>query len=186
VPAASGPAPQVGRDTVGLIPPRLGSLKQEAIALRFSLSAAVAQAHPLDESVIRVLAPDSYRTVRTILDSQRANIERRAREHQLRERQLWYVTFYALAPNAQFTSGDLTISQTGRDYRPVDVIPITGGFAQGRLDLGRAASAIYVYEDGLDVNQPLIATMGRQRNAEWEMVLRTIATETALIRSRKG
>ena len=44
--------------------------------------------------------------------------------------------------------------------------------------------ALYLFEDGIDLSQPLTVTMGIERNTDWQNILRTIERERAMIRSR--
>ena len=73
----------------------------------------------------------------------------------------------------------------GREYRPFDVIPLTPGFGTQRLQPREQQTALLLFEDGLDVSQTLVVTMGSQRNTDWESILlRTIDPERAAIRAR--
>src|SRR5687767_15296553 len=77
-PSSDTPPPIAGvaRDTTspGLIPAGFGSLKQDDISIRFQLRGLLVRATPLDESIIRVLAPDSYRSLRDRRESERDRI----------------------------------------------------------------------------------------------------------------
>jgi hypothetical protein len=140
---------------------------------------------PLDESVIRVLAPDSYRSLHAVLESKRQQIMQRATLRGIREPRVWYVRFYGLAPDARFVPTDFTVTSGGREYRPFDVIPLTPGFGTQRLQPREQQTALLMFEDGLDVSQTLVVTMGSQRNTDWESILlRTIDPERAAIRAR--
>ena len=71
------------------------------------------------------------------------------------------------------------------DYRPVEVLPISSGFGEQRLQPRETQSALYLFDDALDVNQPLIVSMGTTQSNAWSTTtLRTIERERALIRSR--
>jgi hypothetical protein len=179
--AAGGVAPPTVADSVQGI----GSLRQDEISLRLALPNVSVQLLPTAESVIRVLAPDSYRTVSNIVVNKTAEIDARARPLQLRERQVWMVTFVGLAPGARFTPGDLTIAQSGREFRPAAMVPITRGFGDGRLQPGEPQTALYLFEDGLSLSQPMVVTVSGVRSSEWESVLRVIDREKALMRARK-
>jgi hypothetical protein len=67
------------RDSISaaLVPLNLGSLRQDDIAIVLQPPGIRATAIPLDEDVIRVLAPDSYRALRGILESRRGQISQR-------------------------------------------------------------------------------------------------------------
>jgi len=168
-----------------LIPAGLGNIKQDSISIILQPEGVRVSAVPLDESVIRVVAPDSYRTLHAILESKRAQIAQRASMRGIREPRVWYVRFYGLTPDARFVPTDFTITSGGREYRPFDVLPLSPGFGTQRLQPRETQTALLLFEEGLDVSQPLIVTMGSQRNSDWESILlRTIDPERAAIRAR--
>lgn len=171
-----------------LVPANFGSLRQDDISIVLQPSGIRATALPLDEPVLRVLATDSYRTLRNILESRRAEIVQRARTRGMREPRVWYLKFYGLVPNARFIPTDLTITSGGRDYRPFDVIPLTDGFGSQRLQPRETQQGLLLFDDAVDVSQPLIVTMGAERNTQWsnEDILGRIDAERARIRARTG
>jgi len=167
-----------------LVPPGYGTLRQEDIAVKFDLPDVQVWLMPLDESVIRVLSPDSYRQLQGLVESQRDRITRAAAVHGIRNPSIWYVRFYGLAPDAQFTPTDVTITASGREFRPVEIIPLTTGFGAQRLRARDTQSALYMFEEGVDVSQPIVVSMGTMRSNRWDDILRTIERERTIIRSR--
>ena len=176
----------VAADTTGagLVPVGFGSLRQEQIAISLQLPDVIVRLTPLDESVIRTLSPDSYRALRELGESHKPAIARLAAQHGLLRGSLWYVSFYGLARDARFSPLDLTVTSAGRDYRPVEVIPLSIGFGEQRLQPRETQSALYLFDDALDVNQPLVVSLGSQKSSSWSTTLRDIERERALIRSR--
>lgn len=176
----------VSADTTGtgLVPAGFGSMRQEAIAISLQLPDVIVRLTPLDESVIRTLSSDSYRALRELGESHKAAIARLAEQHGLLRGSLWYVSFYGLARDARFSPLDLTVTSAGRDYRPVEVIPLSSGFGEQRLQPRETQSALYLFDDALDVNQPLVVSLGSQKSSSWSATLRDIERERALIRSR--
>jgi hypothetical protein len=142
------------------------------------------RAIPLDESVIRVLAPDSYRSLRGLRESRRETIDRLAARYMLRERNIWFVSFYGLAPDARFSPGELTLSVSGRDYRPLEVIALSSGFGEQRLNVRETQSALYLFGDGIDLSQPIVVRMQGNEDASWSAIVQRIEQERALIRGR--
>lgn len=184
--STASPSTSAPRDAsnVGLVPEGYGSLRQDEIAIRLPMSDITVRLIPLDESVIRVLAPDSYRALRQLVDSRRAQIDQLARAHGLQAPQIWYVTFFGLAAESRFTPTDLTVTSAGREFRPLEILPLSSGFSEQRLQARETRSALYLFEDGLDDTQPLTVAMGSARSADWQGILLTIERERALIRSR--
>lgn len=168
----------------GLVPPGFGSLRQDAIAIPLQLPGVLIKLTPLDESVIRTLSPDSYRALRELAESKRAAITRLASQHGLVRGSLWHVSFYGLAPDARFSPLELTITVAGRDYRPVDFLAMSTGFGEQRLQPRETQTALYLFDDALDINQPLIVSLGTDRSEAWSEKLKVIERERVLIRSR--
>src|SRR6202008_103303 len=78
------------------------------------------------------------------------------------------VRFGGGAPDARFVPTDLTVTSGGREYRPVDVIGITPGFGEQRLQPRDSQTGLLIFDEGLDASQPLVVTMGSQRNTDWD------------------
>ncbi len=187
-PAQPASTPRVSSDSTAatLIPAGLGTLKQDDISILLQPEGVRVTAIPLDENVIRTLAPDSYRGLRALLESRRQEITRRASMHGIRDPRVWYVLFYGLAPDARFVPTDVTITSGGREYRPFDVVAISPGFGTQRLQPRDTQRGLLLFDEGLDVSQPLTVTMGAERNPDWDNILRKIDAERAAIRARAG
>ena len=168
----------------GLVPAGFGTLRQDAIAIPLQLPGVLVKLTPLDESVIRTLSPDSYRAFRELAERRRPAIVRLASQHGLLRGSLWHVSFYGLAPDARFSPLELTVTVAGRDYRPVEILPLSTGFGEQRLQTRETQTALYLFDDALDVNQPLIVSLGGDRNESWSAKLKAIEQERVLIRSR--
>lgn len=166
------------------IPAGFGSLRQDDIAVRLEPQGIILRAIPLDESVIRLLTPDSYRALRDLQESNRRTIESITRRSGGRAPDLWYVSFYGLEDNARFSPMELVITSGGQDFRPVDVIPLSTGFGEQRLRQRETQSAVYIYPGEIDVDHPLTVTFQGQRSVVWEQLLQRIERERALVRAR--
>ncbi len=184
-PLAVAPAPGAD-DTTGRVnvPVGLGSLRQDDIAVRLQPQGMIVRAIPLEENVIRLLTPDSYRALRDLQESNRAAIETITRRSGGRRPAVWYVSFYGLQPEARFSPMELVITSAGQDFRPIDVIPLSTGFGEQRLKQRETQSAIYLYPGDIDVDHPLIVTFQGERDASWEQILQRIERERALVRGR--
>ena len=183
--AASSPPVTTRLDTAPpLIPPNYGTLKQDDIAVHMQVGQVQVRAIPLDESVIRVLAPDSYRSLRGLRESKRDAVDRLAARYMLRDRNVWFVSFFGLAPDARFNPGELTLSVSGRDYRPLEVLPLSSGFGEQRLNVRETQNALYLFGDGVNLTQPIVVRMQGNEDASWGAILQRIEQERALIRGR--
>ena len=166
------------------IPAGYGSLRQDEIAIRLEPQGLIVRAIPLDETVIRLLTPDSYRALRDLEESNRRTIDGIARRSGGRSPDLWYVSFYGLEENARFSPMELVITSGGQDFRPIDVIPLSTGFGEQRLRQRETQSAVYVYPGDIDVDHPLTVTFQGQQSVLWEQVLQRIERERALVKAR--
>ena len=173
-------------DTVpGLPPPGFGTLRQDDISLRLTISNLQVRATPLDESIIRLLSPDSYRALSELKRSKSEAIAAVARRNAVRELSLWYVSFFAVEQGeTRFSPREFIITNVGRDFRPLDILPITPGFGEQRLRQNGRQDGLYVFDGQLDVQQPLTVSYETARNDSWGQMLPQIERERALVKSR--
>lgn len=188
--AQPAPAAPARRDSTAssLIPAGYGTLRQDDISIVLESGGVRVSTFPLDESVIRVLAPDSYRSLHATVEDNRGRIAQRASMHGVRQPRLWYVRFDGLAPDARFVPTDVTVTSGGRDYRPVDVLPLTTGFGEQRLQPRDTQRGLLIFEEAVDPSQPITVSIGTVRNIDWDFgtngILRKLDTERASIRAR--
>ena len=185
-PSAANAAVDLARDSSAqLVPPGFGSLRQDDIALRVAQFGLQVRALPLDETVIRVLSPDSYHALRDLVTSQGERLRALQRRTALPRLSVWYVSFFALQQGeTRFSPMEFNISNVGRDFQPLDVIPLSPGFGSQRLRQREVQHALYVFDGQIDVNQPLAIVYETARNDEWSILLQRIERERALVRSR--
>jgi hypothetical protein len=196
-PGASGTSnrvvPDTGRatrraptDTLpGLPPAGFGTLRQEDVSLRLTSASLQIRATPLDESIIRLLSPDSYRALSELKRSKTEMIAAVARRNAVRELSLWYVSFFAVERGeTRFSPREFIITNVGRDFRPIDVIALTPGFGEQRLRQNGRQDAVYVFDGQLDAQQPLTISYETARNDDWAGILPQIERERVLVKSR--
>jgi len=177
---------RVVADTVpGLPPPGFGTLRQDDISLRLTISSLQVRATPLDESIIRLLSPDSYRAMSELKRSKSEAIAAVGRRNAVRDLSLWYVSFFAVEQGeTRFSPREFIITNVGRDFRPLDILPITPGFGEQRLRQNGRQDGLYVFDGQLDVQQPLTVSYETARNDSWGQMLPQIERERALVKSR--
>ena len=175
-------------DRNGLIPAGFGTLRQDQIAIRVQNLGLTVSAIPLEESVIRTLAPDSYRTLHAIRESKRAALESLRARNGLAGVQAWYVTYFNVQQgDARFDAFDFLVHSAGQDFRPLDALPITPGFGDGRVAQRGQSSAIYAFDPQIDLNQPLTVTALGQQTTVWgDTMLPLIERERSLVWSRSS
>ena len=173
-------------DTTGRanVPVGFGTLRQDEIAIRLELQGLIVRAIPLDENLIRLLTPDSYRALRELQESNKQSIAAVTRRTGGRSPDLWYVSFYGVEPDVHFSPMELVITSGGRDFRSLEVLPLSSGFGEQRLRQRETQSAIYLFDENIDLDQPLSVTFQNVRNDMWEQILTRVERERALVRAR--
>jgi hypothetical protein len=184
--AQTGGLAPISDDTIGRanVPVGFGTLRQDDIAIRIELPGLIVRAIPLDENLIRLLTPDSYRALRDLQESNKQSIAAVTRRTGGRAPDLWYVSFFGVQPDIHFSPMELVITSSGRDFRALDVIPLSSGFGEQRLSQRETQSAIYLFDEEIDLDQPLTVTFQNVRNDDWEQILTRIERERALVRAR--
>lgn len=169
------------------VPAGFGTLRQDDIALKISPASGLqVRAIPLDERLIRLLSPDSYRALRDMQTSKNAQLQAIMDRNRLPRYSVWYVSFFALEQGeTRFSPQEFIISNTGRDFRPLDMVPLTPGFGEYRLKQREVQSALFVFDGQIDVNQPITSQMeGVPSVTDWTSVLQRVERERTLVRSR--
>ena len=184
--AGQGGLPPIADDTTGRanVPVGFGTLRQDEIAIRLELQGLIVRAIPLDENLIRLLTPDSYRALRELQESNKLAIAAVTRRTGGRAPDLWYVSFYGVEPDVHFSPMELVITSAGRDFRALEVLPLSSGFGEQRLKQRETQSAIYLFDESIDLDQPLTVAFQNVRNDGWEQILTRVERERALVRAR--
>jgi hypothetical protein len=170
-----------------IIPPGLGSLRREDVAVTVQVQGLTVRAIPLDESVIRTLAPDAYASLHAQAASKAAAFDRIRVRMGLASVQAWHVSFFNLQPGeARFDPRGMQIRSAGRDFRPLDVIALSPGYDDGRLAQSRNVAAIFVFDPAVLLTQPLVVTLGGVQNTDWsdDNIMPKLERERAAIWSR--
>ncbi len=169
------------------VPAGFGTLRQDDIALKSSPANGLQiRAIPLDERFIRLLSPDSYRALRELQGSKAAQLLAVKERNRLPSYSVWYVSFFALEQGeTRFSPQEFIIGNSGRDFRPLDIVPLTPGFGEYRLKQREVQSALLVFDGQIDLNQPVTAQLESVPSVtDWNSVLQRVERERALVRSR--
>ena len=162
-------------------------MRQDDVALVVQHFGLTVKAIPLDESVIRTLAPDSYRSMHALGESKARALDAIARRVGLPAVQAWYVSYSTVEQGeARYDAYDFLVRSGGQDYRPLDVLALTPGFGEGRVRAREPQFAILAFDPAIDLNQPLAVTVATQQNLSWTDILRRLEQERTLIWSRAG
>ena len=181
--ACSPPAHLAAQATPDTLPTGFGSLRRDDIVLRFITDQVQLQILPLDEQVIRLLAPDTYRSLAQLIESQSANLAAAAQRAGLSSYSLVLVTFYALVPGARFTPDDVQIQTGGRQLRPQGIVPLSPTWSTLQLDQRQQAVAIYLYAGGISWFEDLAGSY-QGLAGSWSRSVRLLQQERARVLAR--
>ena len=172
-------------EPAGQIPAGFGSLRREDVAIVVQLQGLTIRAMPLDESIIRTLAPDTYQALHALRESRAARLDSIRKRLGLAAIQAWHVSFFNLQQGeARYDPRGVQIRSGGRDFRPLDVLSLVKGFDDGRLAQGRTVDAIFAFDPSIALDQPLVVTLAGQPVAAWGDILPRIERERAAVWSR--
>lgn len=170
----------VAQDTV---PAGYGTLRRDDVVMRLATGTIEVQVLPLDEQVIRLLAPDTYRSLAQLERSRAAEIADAAARGGTENPTLVMVTFLGVVPQARFNPDELTITSRGRLFRPVGIVPLSPTWSSFQLDARQQAAAIYLFEPGVGVREQLTVSY-QGLSSDWGHALRLLDQERARVRAR--
>ncbi len=177
------PAALAAQDT-DLPPPGLGTLRQDAVAVRITTDNLAVRVLPLDERVIRLLSPDTYSGLHDLVRSRAKDILAAARAAGRDSAMACIVTFFALQPQVSVTPDQLYISAQNSFYRPIGIIHLTPRWSENRIDQRQQASAIYLFDPAIPVLQPFTVFYGDVSSDAWESSINQLAGERARVFAR--
>ena len=183
--AAQGPAPSnAPSQDPSLPPPGFGTLRQDDIGIQVAGGPSLRiRVLPLDERIIRLLAPDAYRSLHDMRESRAPEIAGMARSRG-DSVATFMVTFFGLQPQTRYSPDELLIASQNATYRPLGIIPITPRFSENTVNAREQAAAIYVYEPGVAVMRPFsVLYQGAQSDA-WTEALNKINMERSRVLGR--
>ncbi len=180
--AAQQPTPMPGQ--AELPPAGFGTLGQDDIGIRLRTPDFVISFMPLNESVIRLLAPDTYQSMHRLLESKSNELNETARRNGIPNPSVFLVSFFGTQTRARFDAEALTITGQSRLFRPRAFLPLSPAFGDRQVNQRETATAIYVYEDGVRLFDPFTLGYDGVSTNEWERILRTIDRERAAVIAR--
>ena len=157
-----------------------GTLRQDEVTVSIRSGGVLVKVTPLDEAVIRLLAPDTYDRLSSL---RRSRAEEAARLG-LGEPEMFLVSFFSYEPDAAFQPEDLQIVYQSRLLRPVTIVPLTSGWGRQRLDQQETQTAIYAFDEQIDFEQILTVRYGMEESDEWRSIRTVLENERGRIRSR--
>lgn len=166
------------------VPTGYGTLRRDDIVVRLTTGQVELQVLPLDQQVIRLLAPDTYQSLTSLLQSRGAGIDDAAVRAGVDQPTLVMVSFLGIVPQARFTPEDVNITSRGRLFRPVGIVPITPTWSSYQLDARQQAVAIYLFEPGIGFREQLTVSYQGLTSDAWSRAIRALERERARVLSR--
>jgi hypothetical protein len=181
---AAAQSSTAGTQEPGLPPVGFGSLRQDQVGVNLATNNLRIRVIPLEEEVIRLLAPDAYRSLHEMRESRLAEIRAVSRAAGRDSVKAFMVTFFGLQPQTRFNPDDLLITSQNSTYRPIGHIAITPRFNANEVDVREQAAAIYLYEPGVVLQRPMTVAYGVATSEAWTATLNLLNTERTRVLSR--
>lgn len=184
--APSGQAhSQQAADPMGLMPPMgLGSLTQEQISLTISTSQLTLRFEPLNERLLRLLAPDAYRALAGLIASRREAIDSVSRSSGASQPGLMLLTVYGRVTDVRFDPTLVGVAVNTRRIDAVGIIPLDANFARQQLDRQSVGMGLFVFSEELPVYSQMVFSYGSLAAEGWAQKIQTFDRELARVSSR--
>ena len=168
------------------LPVGFGTVRRDEVTVRFATGELEIQVLPLDQDIIRLLAPDTYRSLDGLLGSRRRQIDSAAARAGVSPPNagLVLVTFFAVVPQARFVPDDLEITSRGRLFRPAAVVPLSPSWSTLQLAARQQATAVYLFEEGISFREALTVSYQGLRNESWQRSVSVLERERARVLAR--
>ncbi|HYF38751.1 MAG TPA: hypothetical protein VD930_03600, partial [Gemmatimonadales bacterium] len=150
------------------LPPGFGSLSQNDLALRVRNDALEIRFVPLDPAITPLLARDAYQSLRNLVQTHRRGIDSVAARAGVAQPGLALVTFFGQRPDVRFDPQTLTLLVRNRLFRPLGLIPLSPKFTSQQLGVREQASAIYVFEQEIPVDESFTMSYAELVSEDWQ------------------
>ena len=157
-----------------------GTLREDEVTVSLRSGPLLIRVTPLAEAVIRLLAPDTYDRLHALAESRRAE----ATQGAFVSPDLFLVSFFSYEQDVAFQPEDLQLTHQGRLMRAFRMLPVTSGFGRQRLAQQENQTAIYVFDERIDYEQPIVVRYELIESDEWTRIIPRLEEERAKVRAR--
>jgi len=176
VPAGmTGDPPALSESAQVMPPPGYGTLRQDDVSIALTSGELRLLVTPLDESVTRVTAPDTYRRLSGLAEAH-------AETHP--SATLFLVSFFSDRPDVRFVPEEVQLVSRGVRVRPSTIVGVTPGWGQRRLRQRETEMAVYVFDGPVDLESDLVVAYGLEQSIQWSAILLRVRAERARARAR--
>lgn len=174
-------APASAQDSASKeIPAGFGTLKQDEFTMGLRSEALLVKVTPLEESVIRLAAPDTYNRLHSLRASRSSDVQASG----FSTPQMFLVSFFSYQPDVTFQPEDLQIEHQGRVMRASAILPLTPTWGTGRLSQQQIATAVYVFSEPINYELPMVVRYGMFENGEWQRIIPKLQVERGKVTGR--
>ena len=166
------------------VPAGFGSLSQNDLALRMGNDDIEIRFIPLDPRITPLLARDAFHSLRTLAETHRRAIDSVAARAGVAQPGLALVSFFGQRPDVRFDPQTLTLLIRNRVFRPLGVIPINAKFTSQQLGVREQASALYLFEETIPVDDSFTLSYGPLSSADWQGKQPILDRERARVAAR--
>jgi len=164
----AGPATGQSGERARPVPAGFGSMSQNDLALRMRNEELEIHFVPLDPRVTPLLAPDAFQSLRNLVETHRRAIDSVAARAGVSQPGLALVSFFGQRPETRFDPQTLTLLIRNRLFRPLGVIPLNAKFSSQQLNVREQASAIYLFEQDIPVDDSFILSYAGLQSDDWQ------------------
>ena len=161
-----------------------GSLSQNDLAIRMRNDEVEIRFVPLDPRIMRLLANDAFQSLRSLVESRTRQIDSVASRAGVTKPGLALVSFYGLRADTRFDPQTLTVRLRSRALQPLGLIPINSKFSSHQLAVREQASAIYLFEEELPVDDSFTLSYAAMISDDWSVRQPVIDRERARVAAR--
>ena len=166
------------------IPPGYGSLTQNDLALRMGNEDLDIRFIPLNPKITPLLARDAFQSLRSLVETHRREIDSVAARGGVSQPGLALVSFFSQRPDVRFDPQTLTLLVRNRVFRPMGVIPLTPRFTSQQLNVREQASALYLFEEEIPVDDSFTISYGSMTSDDWDRKQPILDRERARVSAR--
>jgi hypothetical protein len=180
----AGPATGQSGERTRPLPPGYGSLSQNDLALRVRNDELEIRFVPLDSRIMPLLARDAHQSLRNLVETHRRAIDSVAARAGVSQPGLALVTFFGQRPEVRFDPQTLTLLIRNQLFRPLGLIPLNAKFASQQLGVREQASAIYLFEQDIPVDDSFTMTYAELASEDWQGKQPLLDRERARVSAR--
>jgi hypothetical protein len=180
----AGPVSGQSGDPARPVPPGFGALSQNDLALRVRNEDLEIRFIPLDPRVTPLLARDAYQSLRALVENHRRGIDSVASRAGVAQPGLALVSFFGQRADVRFDPQILTLQIRNQVFRPLGFIPLTPRFTSQQLNVREQASAIYLFEETIPVEDSFILSYAELQSEDWQRKQSLLDRERARVAAR--